>query len=153
MQEGDGVPLLDCQSAMVYETPSHYPSFLTFEIGNTSLWAKYISRRESYHEPTRRRRSTFRGGYRGSNQVSNQAVTKRSLSSRQVVVKLSSSIHMICDLLEMMIKSMSAKEMRQFCDMKDATYFKKNIIDALIEDGLVAMTQLDSLRVQQRSII
>ena len=39
---------------------------------------------------------------------------------------------------------MSAKEMRQFCGMKDATYFKTNIIDALIEGGVVAKTQPDS---------
>ena len=40
-------------------------------------------------------------------------VTKQSLSSHQVVTKLSSSIPMICDLLEKMISPMSAKEMRQ----------------------------------------
>ena len=51
---------------------------------------------------------------------------------------------MVYDLLGMMIKPMSAKEMRQFCGLKDATYFKTNIIDALIEGGLVAMTQPDS---------
>ena len=44
----------------------------------------------------------------------------------------------------MMIKPLSAKEMRQFCGLKDATYFKTNIIDALMEGGLVAMTQPDS---------
>ena len=74
----------------------------------------------------------------------NQVVTKQSLSSHQVVVKLSSSIPMVYDLLEMMIKPMSAKEMRQFCGLKDVTYFKTNIIDALIEGGLAAMTQPDS---------
>lgn len=56
-----------------------------------------------------------------SNQVSNQVVTKQSPSSHPVVVKLSSSIPMVYDLLEMMIKPMSAKEMRQFCGLKDAT--------------------------------
>ena len=71
-------------------------------------------------------------------------VTKQSLSSHQVVTKLSSSIPMICDLLEKMISPMSAKEMRQFCGLKDATYFKTTIIDTLIEGGLVAMTQPDS---------
>ena len=70
-------------------------------------------------------------------------VTKQSLSSHQVVTKLSSSIPMICDLLEKMISPMSAKEMRQFCGLKDATYFKTTIIDTLIEGGLVAMTQPD----------
>lgn len=39
---------------------------------------------------------------------------------------------------------MSAKEMRHFCGLKDATYFKMTIIDTIIEDGLVAMTQPDS---------
>jgi len=39
---------------------------------------------------------------------------------------------------------MSAKEMRHFCGLKDATYFKTNIIDTLIEGGLVTMTQPDS---------
>ena len=71
-------------------------------------------------------------------------VTKQSLSSHQVVTKLSSSIPMICDLLEKMTSPMSAKEMRQFCGLKDATYFKTTIIDTLIEGGLVAMTQPDS---------
>lgn len=75
---------------------------------------------------------------------SNQVVTKQSLSSHQVVVKLSPSIPMISDLLEKMITPMSAKEMRQFCGLKDATYFKATIIDVLIESGLVAMTQPDS---------
>ena len=51
---------------------------------------------------------------------------------------------MICDLLEKMISPISAKEMRQFCGLKDATYFKTTIIDTLIEGGLVAMTQPDS---------
>lgn len=39
---------------------------------------------------------------------------------------------------------MLAKEMRHFCGLKDATYFKTTIIDFLIEGGLVAMTQPDS---------
>lgn len=77
-------------------------------------------------------------------QGDNQVVTKQSLSSHQVVVKLSSSVPMICDLLRKMINPMSAKEMRHFCGLKDATYFKTTIIDTLIEDGLVAMTQPDS---------
>ena len=46
-------------------------------------------------------------------------VTKQSLSSHQVVTKLSSSIPMICDLLEKMISPMSAKEMRQFCGLNN----------------------------------
>ena len=79
-----------------------------------------------------------------SNQVNNQAVTKQSLSSHQVVVKLSSSVPVICDLLRKMINPMSAKEMRHFCGLKDATYFKTTVIDTLIKSGLVAMTQPDS---------
>ena len=39
---------------------------------------------------------------------------------------------------------MSAKEMREFCGQKDATYFKMNVIDVLIAEGLVAMTQPNS---------
>ena len=77
--------------------------------------------------------------YKDAGQVAGQVagqdtgnVTKQSLSSHQVVTKLSSSIPMICDLLEKMISPMSAKEMRQFCGLKDATYFKTTIIDTLI---------------------
>ena len=51
---------------------------------------------------------------------------------------------MICDLLRKMINPMSAKEMRHFCGLKDATYFKTTVIDTLIKSGLVAMTQPDS---------
>ena len=51
---------------------------------------------------------------------------------------------MIYDLPKKTNHQMSAKEMRQFCGMKDATYFKTNIIDALIEGGVVAKTQPDS---------
>ena len=71
-------------------------------------------------------------------------VTKQSLSSHQVVTKLSLSIPVLEGLLAKMVDPMSAKEMRQFCGLKDATYFKTTIIDTLIEGGLVAMTQPDS---------
>ena len=73
-----------------------------------------------------------------------QVVAKQSLSTHQVVIKLSPSVPKICDLLENMIAPMSAKEMRRFCGLKDATYFKMKVIDPLIEEGLVAMTQPDS---------
>ena len=43
-----------------------------------------------------------------------------------------------------MVEPMSAKEMRDFCGQKDATYFKANVIDPLIAEGLVAMTQPNS---------
>ena len=67
-------------------------------------------------------------------------VTKLSPSSHQVVTKLSSSVPMIFELLKKMAEPMSAKEMREFCGQKDHTYFKKNVINPLIEEGLVAMT-------------
>lgn len=71
-------------------------------------------------------------------------VTKQSLSSHQVIVKLSLSIPNICELLQKMISPMSAKDMRSFCEQKDSTYFKTNVIDPLIAGGLVAMTHPDS---------
>ena len=46
----------------------------------------------------------------------------------------------------MMVKPMSAKAMREICGQKDATYFKSNVIDPLIAEGLLAMTQPDSPR-------
>ena len=67
-------------------------------------------------------------------------VTKLSPSSHQVVTKLSSSIPMIFELLRKMVDPMSAKEMREFCGQKDHTYFKKNVINPLIAEGMVAMT-------------
>lgn len=70
--------------------------------------------------------------------------TKLSLSSHQVVTKLSLSIPSIGDLLRRMVKPMSAKAMREICGQRDATYFKSNVIDPLIAEGLVAMTQPDS---------
>jgi len=51
---------------------------------------------------------------------------------------------MIGDLLKKMVEPMPAKEMRDFCGQKDATYFKANVIDPLIAEGLVAMTQPNS---------
>ena len=74
----------------------------------------------------------------------NQVVTKHSLSTHQVVTKLSLSIPMIGELLQKMAEPMSAKEMRQFCGQKDATYFKAKVIDPLIAEGLVAMTHPNS---------
>ena len=79
-----------------------------------------------------------------SGEVNSSTVTKQSLSSHQVVAKLSLSIPTITDLLQKMVNPMSAKEMRQFCGQKDATHFKSNVIDPLIAAGLVAMTQPDS---------
>ena len=73
-----------------------------------------------------------------------QVVTKQSLSSHQVVVKLSLSIPTISELLRKLVDPMSAKEMRQFCGQKDSSYFKANVIDPLIAEGLVAMTHPDS---------
>lgn len=73
-----------------------------------------------------------------------QVVTKLLLSNNQVVTKLSLSIPVIGDLLQKMVDPMSAKEMREFCGQKGATYFKTNVIDPLIAEGLVAMTHQDS---------
>ena len=73
-----------------------------------------------------------------------QVVTKQSLSNHQVVVKLSLSIPNIGELLRKMVSPMSAKNMRLFCGQKDSTYFKANVIDSLITEGLVAMTHPDS---------
>lgn len=73
-----------------------------------------------------------------------QVVTKLLLSNNQVVTKLSLSIPVIGDLLRKMVAPMSAKEMREFCGQKGATYFKTNVIDPLIAEGLVAMTHQDS---------
>ena len=36
---------------------------------------------------------------------------------------------------------MSAKEMREFCGQKDHTYFKNNVINPLIAEGIVSMTR------------
>ena len=73
-----------------------------------------------------------------------QVVTKLSLSNHQVIIKLSLSIPNICELLRKMVSPMSAKDMRQFCGQKDSSYFKAKIINPLIVEGLVAMTQPDS---------
>lgn len=78
------------------------------------------------------------------NQDNRQVVIKQSLSSHQVVTKLSLSIPMIGELLQKMAEPMSAKDMRQFCRQKDATYFKAKVIDPLIAEGLVAMTHPES---------
>lgn len=73
-----------------------------------------------------------------------ETVTKQSLSNHQVIAKLSLSIPNIGDLLRKMISPMSAKNMRHFCGQKDSTYFKTNVINPLITEGLVAMTHPDS---------
>jgi ATP-dependent DNA helicase RecG len=73
-----------------------------------------------------------------------QVVTKLLPSSYQVVAKLSLSIPMIRELLQKMVDPMPAKDMREFCGQKGATYFKANVIDPLIAEGLVAMTHQDT---------
>lgn len=78
------------------------------------------------------------------NASGHQVIGKLSLSNHQVVTKLSLSIPVLEGLLEKMVVPMSAKEMREFCGQKDATYFKTNVIDVLIAEGLVAMTQPNS---------
>lgn len=78
--------------------------------------------------------------YSMSQTETNLVVTKQSLSNHQVVAKLSLSIPLTIKLLERMVEPMSAKDMRQFCGMKDSSYFKTNFIDPLINEDLVAMT-------------
>lgn len=73
-----------------------------------------------------------------------QVVIKQSLSNRQVIAKLSLSIPQIGELLRKMTTPMSAKDMRHFCGQKDSSYFKTNVIDPLIAEGLVAMTHPNS---------
>lgn len=75
-----------------------------------------------------------------------EAVTKQSLSNHQVIVKLSLSLPNIGDMLRQMVSPMSAKNMRHFCGQKDSTYFKANVINPLITEGLIAMTHPDSLK-------
>ena len=73
-----------------------------------------------------------------------QVVTKQSLSSHQVIVKLSLSIPMTIELLRKMVTPMSAKDMRHFCGQRDSSYFKAKFIDPLIAEGLLAMTHPNS---------
>ena len=73
-----------------------------------------------------------------------QVVTKQSLSSHQVIVKLSLSVPMTIELLRKMVTPMSAKDMRHFCGQKDSSYFKAKFIDPLIAEGLLAMTHPNS---------
>ena len=82
--------------------------------------------------------------YASETKLETKLVTKQSLSNHQVIVKLSLSIPNICELLQMMVSPMSAKDMSNFCGQKDSTYFKANVINPLIEEGLMAMTQPDS---------
>ena len=96
-----------------------------------------------YHQEEDFRVVIWRKGYAGEG-ISRGQVSKLSLSSHQVVTKLSLSIPAIGELLQKMAEPMSAKEMRESCGLKDATYFKANVIDLLIEAGLVEMTQPDS---------
>ena len=73
-----------------------------------------------------------------------QVVTKQSLSSHQVIAKLSLSVPMTVELLRKMVTPLSAKDMRQFCGQKDSSYFKAKFIDPLITEGIVAMTHPNS---------
>ncbi len=74
----------------------------------------------------------------------NQVVTKPSLSSHQVVVKLSPSVPRLKEMLQKMVEPMSAKDMRNLCGQKDHSYFKSNVIDPLLGAGIVAMTHPDT---------
>ena len=67
-----------------------------------------------------------------SGEVNSATVTKQSLSSHQVVAKLSLSIPTITDLLQKMVNPMSAKEMRQFCGQKEDTIWSSSHLFAIL---------------------
>ena len=71
-------------------------------------------------------------------------VTKQSLSWDQVGTKLGLSRDQVEKLLLSAIKATSAAEIRQVMNMTNATKFKRNYIDPLLELRILAMTQPDS---------
>ena len=68
-----------------------------------------------------------------------------SLSKQELVTKLSLSSAQVDLLVESLGKPVSAKELRLLLGFKDPTYFKRNVIDVLSCDGLIAMTKPDKL--------
>ena len=66
-----------------------------------------------------------------------------SLSKRELVTKLSLSSVQVGLLVESLRKPVLAKELRSLLGFKDPTYFKRNVIDVLSRDGLIAMTKPD----------
>ena len=71
-------------------------------------------------------------------------VTKQSLSWDQVGTKLGLSRDQVEKLLLSAIQATSAAEIRQVMNMTNATKFKRNYIDPLLELRILAMTQPDS---------
>ena len=68
-----------------------------------------------------------------------------SLSKQELVTKLSLSYAQVDLLVEALHKPVFARELRSLLGFKDPTYFKRNVIDVLSCDGLIAMTQPDKL--------
>ena len=71
-------------------------------------------------------------------------VTKQSLSWDQVGTKLGLSRDQVEKLLLSAIQATSAAEIRQVMNLTNATKFKRNYIDPLLELRILAMTQPDS---------
>ena len=89
--------------------------------------------------------------YKDAGQVAGQVagketnnVTKQSLSWDQVGTKLGLSRDQVEKLLLSAIQATSAAEIRQVMNMTNATKFKRNYIDPLLELRILAMTQPDS---------
>lgn len=66
-----------------------------------------------------------------------------SLSKRDLITKLSLSSAQVDSLVESLRKPVRAKELRSLLGFRDPTCFKRNVIDVLSNDGLIAMTQPD----------
>lgn len=73
-------------------------------------------------------------------------LSDHSPSTHQVLTKYSLSTHQVILLLEALQKSLSAKQMRELIGRKDATYFRQNTIQPMIDDGIIAPIDADSMR-------
>ena len=71
-------------------------------------------------------------------------VTKQSLSWDQVGTKLGLSRDQVEKLLSGAIQAVSAADLRMAMKMTNATKFKRNYIDPLLEMRILAMTQPNS---------
>jgi len=69
-----------------------------------------------------------------SDQVSDQVVTKYSLSCDQVVA-----------LLNALCEAIPAALMRQLCGRANATYFRRTTIQPMLDDGIIVPTDLESI--------
>lgn len=69
-----------------------------------------------------------------SDQVSDQVVTKYSLSCDQVVA-----------LLNALREAIPAALMRQLCGRANATYFRRTTIQPMLDDGIIVPTDLESI--------